>query len=90
MHRSSKGPGFAAVGAGLVLGVTGTVLPNGPLSAQVRDAPAIAEEASTWEFVGLPYVNFGSDEGFGYGVIGGVYQRTAVGERVFCHWRDGS
>jgi len=44
MHRSSKGPGFAAVGAGLVLGVAGTVLPNGPLPAQVRDAPAITEE----------------------------------------------
>lgn len=50
------------------------LLTAGSLVAQTdADSPVGPRPDRTWEIVGFPYVNFGSDEGLGYGVIGGAY-----------------
>ena len=52
-----------------------SVLVVADLAAQ-GSGPLASGSESRWELVGLPYVNFGSDEGLGYGVIGGAYLQS--------------
>jgi hypothetical protein len=63
------------------------------LAAEPADdpAPAAAWQRSGWGWGGLPAVNFNSDEGFGFGVVGSIYRydartnpyRTAVNLVIF-------
>jgi len=46
-----------------------TVLVSSRATAQTAERPA----AKGWEFVGIPALNFSSDEGFGYGVLAQIY-----------------
>src|SRR5690349_22093977 len=44
-----------------------------PLTAWAQTAPTERPAARGWEKVGLPALNYNTDEGFGYGVLAEIY-----------------